>query len=121
MYLKAPTKENALAAFVDTDFAGCHRTREAPHPALQSNAANCGAVLGRSRALGDHAGRVEVLGMNALAEDLGIALDLEVLTDATATIGICRRRGLGRIRHLAVADLWVQDKLRSKDLAFQRS
>ena len=30
-------------------------------------------------------------------------------------IGICRRRGLGRVRHLAVADLWIQDKLRTKD------
>ena len=28
-------------------------------------------------------------------------------------MGICRRRGLGKIRHLATADLWVQDKLRS--------
>ena len=26
--------------------------------------------------------------------------------------GICRRRGLGRVRHLHVADLWVQDKIR---------
>ena len=33
-------------------------------------------------------------------------------TDATAAIGICRRRGLGKIRHLAAADFWVQDKLR---------
>ena len=33
-----------------------------------------------------------------------------------AAIGICRRRGLGRVRHLAVADLWLQDRLRTKDL-----
>ena len=33
-------------------------------------------------------------------------------TDATAAIGICRRRGLGKIRHLATADLLVQDQLR---------
>ena len=42
----------------------------------------------------------------------GITLDLEVSTDATAAIGICRRRGLGKIRHLATADLWVQDRVR---------
>ena len=34
-------------------------------------------------------------------------------SDAAAAIGICRRRGLGRVRHLAVADLWVQDRLRT--------
>ena len=53
--------------------------------------------------------------MRSIALDLGIHLDLRVLTDATAAIGICRRRGLGRVRHLAVADLWVQDKVRAKD------
>ena len=56
------------------------------------------------------------LGLQALANDLRIPLELEVLTDATAAIGICRRRGLGKIRHLHVADLWVQDRVRKKDL-----
>ena len=45
---------------------------------------------------------------------------LDVLTDATAAIGICRRRGLGKIRHLAVADLWVQDKVRAKDFGLHK-
>ena len=60
------------------------------------------------------------LGLQALAADLGIHLNLEVLTDATAAIGICRRRGLGRIRHLHVADLWVQDRLRKKDFSLTK-
>ena len=46
--------------------------------------------------------------------------EVTVKTDATAAIGICRRRGLGKIRHLAVADLWVQDKLRSKDFNLEK-
>lgn len=29
-------------------------------------------------------------------------------------IGIARRRGLGKIRHLDVGDLWVQAKVRQK-------
>ena len=60
-------------------------------------------------------GASQALGLQSLAKDLGISLQLNVLTDATAAIGICRRRGLGRIRHLAVADLWVQDRVRSGD------
>ena len=55
------------------------------------------------------------LGLQSLAADLGISLSLEVLTDATAAIGICRRRGLGRLRHLHVADLWIQDRVRRGD------
>ena len=33
-----------------------------------------------------------------------------MFSDATAAIGIARRRGMGRIRHLDVMDLWVQEK-----------
>ena len=37
-----------------------------------------------------------------------------MFSDATAAIGIARRRGMGRIRHLDVTDLWVQEKFTSK-------
>ena len=57
----------------------------------------------------------EGLGLQALCRDLGFEVALRIHTDSTAAIGICRRRGLGRVRHLAVADLWLQDKLRTKD------
>ena len=60
-------------------------------------------------------GAAHGLGLQSLSADLGIKFGLEVLTDATAAIGICRRRGLGKVRHLHVADLWVQDRVRKKD------
>ena len=55
------------------------------------------------------------LGLKSIADDLGMKWNLTVHSDATAAIGICRRKGLGKIRHLAVADLWVQDRVRSGD------
>ena len=55
------------------------------------------------------------LGLQSIAAGLGIDLNVEILTDATAAIGICRRRGLGEIRHLHVADLWIQDRVRRGD------
>ena len=51
---------------------------------------------------------------------LGIILDVEILTDATAAIGICRRRGLGKIHHLHVTDLWIQDQLQRKDFTLTK-
>ena len=57
----------------------------------------------------------EGLGLQALLHDLGVDVELRIFSDAAAAIGICRRRGLGRVRHLAVADLWIQDRLRSRD------
>ena len=46
--------------------------------------------------------------------------DILIRTDATAAIGICRRRGLGKVRHLATADLWVQDRLRAGDFRLEK-
>ena len=40
--------------------------------------------------------------------------EVRIHSDATAAIGIARRRGLGKLRHLDVEDLWVQEKVRSK-------
>lgn len=37
-------------------------------------------------------------------------------SDAKAAIGIRRRKGLGNIRHLATTDLWIQHKVRSKEI-----
>ena len=55
-----------------------------------------------------------------MASDLGRSWNNTIKTDATAAIGITRRRGLGKIRHLATADLWVQDHLRSGDFRLQK-
>ena len=37
-------------------------------------------------------------------------------SDASAAIGIVMRRGLGKIRHIDVTQLWLQDKVRSGDI-----
>ena len=52
----------------------------------------------------------EGLGVIAAMEEWGIEVDLVVKSDAVAAIGMVKRQGLGRIRHLAVADLWIQQK-----------
>ena len=51
-----------------------------------------------------------------MAKDIGMHMKLRIHSDATAAIGIARRRGLGKLRHLDVEDLWVQHKVRSKQV-----
>ena len=57
------------------------------------------------------------LGLPSLAKELDFKFGLTLQTNSTAAVGICRRRGLGKIRHLATADLWVQDRIRSGDFS----
>ena len=40
------------------------------------------------------------LGYQALLGDLGVELPICVWTDSSAAIGMCRRQGLGKLRHL---------------------
>ena len=41
-------------------------------------------------------------------------------TDASAAIGIASRRGLGKVRHIEVFQLWLQQRVANGDLDVQK-
>ena len=113
-----------VEVFVDTDFAGCRRTRRSTSGGLIRMAGHTlrhwsvtqptiSLSSGEAELVGIVRGASQALGFKALANDIGFDVSLHLKTDASAAVGICRRRGLGKIRHLAVSDLWVQEKLRN--------
>ena len=65
-------------------------------------------------------GATHSLGFQSVAKDLGFQLHINLWSDATAAIGICRRRGLGKVRHLSCADLWIQERLRTGDMTLSK-
>eukprot|EP00973_Karenia_brevis_P092466 12412551-Karenia_brevis.AAC.1 len=121
-----------LKISVDSDFAGCHRTRKSTSGgiiqwgaqllkawsktqaiiALSSGEAELAAVV---------RGATEGLGMQSVLHDFGIHVNITMESDATAAIGMAKRQGLGRVRHLAVADLWVQQRVRRKDINISKT
>ena len=62
----------------------------------------------------------EGLGLVAVMSEFAINVKLIVKSDACAAIGIVRRQGLGRVRHLSVADLWVQQRSKSGEVQFKK-
>ena len=62
----------------------------------------------------------EGLGMQAVMEEFGITTNLVVKSDAVAAIGIVKRQGLGRVRHLAVSDLWVQQRAKGGEVRYEK-
>ena len=62
----------------------------------------------------------EALGLKSLMTDLGIQVSLAVRSDATAAIGMVRREGLGKVRHLDVGDLCVQQKAKSGTISYHK-
>ena len=122
---------NVLDAFTDTDFAGCQLTRRSTSGGIamrgkhsikhwSQTQTTVALSSGEAELTGICKGASIALGLQSVARDLGIEWKLRVHSDATAAIGICHRKGLGKIRHLAVADLWIQDKVRAKDFDLQK-
>ena len=53
------------------------------------------------------------LGIKGIMEDLGMPEmgKITLKTDASAAIGICSRIGVGKVRHIEVNQLWLQEKV----------
>ena len=57
-------------------------------------------------------GAAEGLAMKSILSDLGEECSLRIFLDSSAAIGICRRTGVGKIRHLDTRLLWIQELVR---------
>ena len=55
---------------------------------------------------------------------VSIAHDLflfsQLFADSSAAIGVCNRKGLGKVRHLDTNLLWVQDRVGRGDIKVQK-
>ena len=51
-----------------------------------------------------------------MLDDMAVKVKIKISTDASAAKGITARRGAGKIRHIEVSHLWVQDKVRKGEI-----
>ena len=86
---------------------------------LVKNPANLALSTGEAELAAVVRGSTESLGIQALLQ-WGFTFEITIKSDATAAIGIVARQGLGRIRHLSVADLWVQERARLGQLKLEK-
>ena len=109
-----------LTTFTDSDWAGC----------LKSARSTSGGIV----CLGDHtiktyckqqkvvalssaeaelyamvAASAESMAVQAYASDLGLKLKSELYADSSAALGIAKRAGIGKVRHLRTQGLWIQE------------
>ncbi len=61
-----------------------------------------------------------VLGMRGLMADLSLEVEVQVNTDSIAAKSIASRRGAGRVRHVEVRELWVQDRVAKGELQIKK-
>ena len=63
----------------------------------------------------------EGLGVQALARDLGVHLEVRLWSDSTSARGMACRSGLSsRTRHVEVKFLWLQEAIKRKRIQWQK-
>ena len=60
------------------------------------------------------------LGLQTVMNELGWKYELKVQVDVNATIGTLHRRGLGKLRHVEVEELWLQQEISKKKISVSK-
>ena len=113
-----------ITVHTDSDWAGCRTTCRSTSGGTLAVGAHClktwsstQATIALSSAEAELyalcKGASQALGAMALLEDFGIKVQAKLRADSTAAIGIVRRSGLGKVRHLNVRYLWMQEKAKT--------
>ena len=120
-----------LEIYVDTDHAGCLETRKstsggiAMHGNHNIKAWSCTQqVIALSSGEAEYYGMVKgagnALGISGVFQDMGIKHDVVVYTDSSAAKGMSNRRGLGKVRHIELNQLWLQDQVARGKIAVRK-
>ena len=122
---------DTIVALVDTDFAGCRATRRSTSGGVLMRGGHCirhwsttqttvALSSGEAELTGICKGAATAIGLCAVARDLGIKLKIVLKSDATAALGMSRRLGIGKVRHLDTSLLWIQQKVRDGEVDVQK-
>ena len=117
----------AVEGYSDSDWAGCKRTAKSTsggavmvggHCVKSWSATQKSITLssGEAELVAAVKMSTEVLGMLQLLEDWGVSREAKVYVDSSAAIGITQRKGNGKLRHVKVGMLWVQEKVEDGEL-----
>ena len=60
----------------------------------------------------------ELIGLIQLAKDWRVKVGGKVMVDSSAALGVVRRKGNGKLRHVRVGKMWIQEKEESGELMF---
>ena len=120
-----------IQAYVDSDWAGCRRTRKStsggvlmlggtPVRGWSSNQAVIALSSGEAEYYAALKGASAALGYQSMLRDIGIHASVTLYTDSSAARGIIHRAGLGKLRHLETGYLWLQAAVAGKRLQVRK-
>ena len=116
---------------MDTDFAGCPETRKSTsggvielnrHMTKQWAVTQDVTALssGEAEYYGLVRGAAQAIGIRSLLADLWIERRIKLKTDASVVKSISARRGIRKVRHIEVNQLWLQEKVARGDIEVEK-
>lgn len=120
-----------LQVYVDTDWAGCRKTRKSTNGGCMVLNGAClktwstiQVVRAVSSAEAEYYAALKdasmALGFRSMAADLGEDIKIVLWSDSAAALGVIGRQGLGKLRHLEMGYLWLQDVVADKRMRIQK-
>ena len=124
-------RKKEAKGFTDSDWAGCRRTAKSTsggammigsHTIKTWSSTQKSITLSSGEAEFVAAVKMstEIIGLTQLAADWGDELAGNVFVDSSAAIGVARRKGCGKMRHVRVGQLWIQEKQEEGELEFTK-
>ncbi len=65
-------------------------------------------------------GAAQGLGALTLLKDMGVVMKLKLKTDASVAKSIASRRGIGKVRHIEVNQLWLQERVNNGQIEVEK-
>ena len=120
-----------LQVYTDSDWAACVETRKSMSSysikygkhLLDTSCAKQSIVAlssGEAEFYAITRGSAAGMMVQNILQEIGCKTKLVCLTDSSAAKGICHRRGVGRVKHLALKELWVQDRVDKGELTVKK-
>ena len=123
--------DEELTVFTDSDWAGCKETRKSSSAGVLMLGRHTLKAYTRKQKITTKSsaetelyaaalGASEAKEVQSMMRDFGFAVKPVLAIDAKATEHILHRQGIGRLKHIDVAYLWVQDEIRSQRIQVRR-
>jgi hypothetical protein len=124
-------RQDVIDVYGDSDWAGCLRTRRSTTGGIAAVSGTCVKSWSSTQAsVAQSSGEAEYyslaraaaegLGIQALMRDLGWDAIVRVWVDSSAAKSIASRVGLGKVRHLEVKFLWIQEMVKGKKIQVRK-
>ena len=123
--------EKEIEGFSDSDWAGCKRSGKSTSGGvikigehLIKAWSKTQTSVTRSSAEAELVAMcklaAEMIGMGSLAADLGQDMKITMYADSSAAIAIAKRKGSGKLRHINIGLLWIQEKTEAEEIVIKK-